>query len=91
MMNTYKLFLQDLTFLLKEKLEQAKEIETASSPKFLEENTIENKDNELNIAFNKGITMGLYEAIDLIKQQSIAFQIPLEELGLDDYVIENYL
>ncbi|WP_249262336.1 hypothetical protein [Leptospira alexanderi] len=72
-MNTYKLFLQDLVALLKEKLEQAK------------------KDPIGNDDFAKGVRMGLYEALDLIKSQAILFGISLEELGIKDFTLEEYL
>jgi hypothetical protein len=74
-MELYKYFLKDLTFLLKERLERAKEAQIAS------------KTDEFAI----GVSMGIYECLDLIKQQAEAFEIPLKELGLDDYPLENYL
>lgn len=41
--------------------------------------------------YNKGITMGIYEALDLIKSQAQAFDISLEEIGLDDFNLEQFL
>jgi hypothetical protein len=41
--------------------------------------------------FNLGVSMGVYECIDLIKQQASIFEIPLDEIGLDGYLLENYL
>lgn len=41
--------------------------------------------------FNKGLSMGIYECIDLIKQQAEVFNIPLEEVGLDNYKLEDFL
>jgi hypothetical protein len=76
-MNTYKSYLIDLVFLLKEKLE-----ETSSR----ERNTVaEDK------VFESGIVMGYYTALDLIKSQAIAFGIPIEEIGLKDYDLEKFL
>lgn len=74
MMDRYKLFLQDLVFLLKERLEKAKENQYSSK-------------NDYNL----GISMGIYECIDLIKQQSNTHMIPLEDLGLNDFPLEDYL
>lgn len=66
-------FLQDLVYLLKEKIENFKSKETS--------------DDE----FTKGIIMGLYESLDLIKQQASAFEIPLSEIGLENYDLESFL
>ncbi len=41
--------------------------------------------------FDKGVSMGVYECIDLIKQQANSFEIPLKEIDLEDYPLENYL
>ncbi len=73
MKETYKLYLQDLVVLLKERLEQAK------------------KDQVPEDDFKKGISFGLYESLSLIASQAEAFGIPLNEIGLDGYVLENYI
>lgn len=70
-MEKYKYFLHDLTVLLKEKLEQAKERQTSTDS-----------------LFEEGLSMGFYEALDLIRSQAKAFDIPLEEIGLNDYNLE---
>ncbi len=44
-----------------------------------------------NIDYNKGVNMGIYETLDLIKEQANAFGIPLEDIGLDSYQIEKFL
>jgi hypothetical protein len=41
--------------------------------------------------FEKGISLGIYESLDLIKQQAKAFEIPLDEIGLENYILEKYL
>jgi hypothetical protein len=35
--------------------------------------------------------MGVYECLDLIKQQATAFDIPLSEIGINDYTLEDFL
>jgi hypothetical protein len=73
-MEHYKFFLEDLVYLLKEKLERSQ------------------KDRALDKnSFNDGVNMGIYECLDLIKQQAKAFEISLDEIGLQDYNLENYL
>lgn len=42
-------------------------------------------------SFQKGISFGLYDALDLIKSQARAFSIPLDDIGLGDYNLEEYL
>ena len=44
-----------------------------------------------NDEFDKGVNMGIYESLDLIKQQANAFGIPLQEIGLDDFCMEQLL
>lgn len=41
--------------------------------------------------FSKGVSMGVYECLDLIKQQATAFDIPLIEIGINDYPLEDFL
>lgn len=74
-MENYKFFLQDLVSILKEKLKESKQRE------------ISNPSDE----FEKGMVMGFYESIDLIKAQANIFEIPMNEIGLDDYNLEEYL
>lgn len=44
-----------------------------------------------NDDFRKGVSMGVYECLDLIKQQATAFDIPLSEIGINDYTLEDFL
>jgi hypothetical protein len=44
-----------------------------------------------NDDFDKGLSMGIYTCLDLIKQQAQAFDIPLSEIGLKDYPLEKFL
>lgn len=73
-MDKYKLYLQDLVFLLKENFEQAKVNQSASKGEF-----------------NKGVSTGIYQCLDLVKQQAVSFGIPLSELGIDDFTLEDLL
>ena len=41
--------------------------------------------------FNSGISSGIYTCLDIIKQQAIAFDIPLKEIHLDDINLEDYI
>jgi hypothetical protein len=41
--------------------------------------------------FEKGVSMGIYECLDLIKQQAKTFDIPLDDLGLENYLLEKYI
>lgn len=50
------------------------------------ENQSTSKDN-----FNKGVSMGIYECLDLIKQQAEVFEIPLNEIGINNYPLEDFL
>ncbi|WP_235596354.1 hypothetical protein, partial [Leptospira weilii] len=69
-MDTYKLFLQDLVVLLKEKLKHS-------------------KTNQIgNDQFEKGVRMGIYETLDLIKSQADSFGISLQELGIENLRLE---
>lgn len=74
-MEQYKNYLKDIVALLKEKLERAKQSELAKP-----------KDN-----FEKGLVMGFYESLDLIKSQAEVFGISLDELGLMDYDLLPFL
>ncbi|MFA6060113.1 MAG: hypothetical protein WC756_18060 [Taibaiella sp.] len=74
-MEQYKFFLRDLVSLLKEKLKESKQREV-SNP---------------NDDFEKGLVMGFYESLDLIKYQANIFEIPMDEIGLDNYNLEEYL
>lgn len=74
-MNTYKLFLIDFVRILIQKLEESK----SRAEKGLVDD------------YDKGIVMGYYESLDLIKQQANAFGIPLKEIGLADVPLEDYL
>ena len=51
----------------------------------LKEKLEQSKERQLltNSEFDKGVNMGIYECLDLIKQQADAFGIPLQEIGLD--------
>jgi hypothetical protein len=60
---------------LKEKLKESKQREV-SNP---------------NDDFEKGLVMGFYESLDLIKYQANIFEIPMDEIGLDNYNLEEYL
>ena len=73
-MEHYKFFLEDLVYLLKEKLERSQKDQTLNKNSFYE-----------------GVNMGIYECLDLIKQQAKAFEIPLDEIGLKDCNLESYL
>lgn len=55
----------------------------------LEQSKIEQ--SKSNNDFQKGISMGYYETLDLIKSQAKAFGIPLEEIGLDKFDLEENL
>lgn len=72
-MNPYQHYLRDLVSILKQKLTEAKQNQTAGDE------------------FQKGVTMGLYDSLDTIKTQAIAFQIPLHDLGLNDFEPANFL
>ena len=77
-METYKYYLKDLVTLLKEKLEQAYND--------LSEKPLKNEEG-----FLLGQKFALYDVLDLIKSQANAFGIPLNEIGLDNYILEKYL
>ncbi|MFZ2899000.1 MAG: hypothetical protein WA004_10280 [Saprospiraceae bacterium] len=74
----FKYFIQDLVTLFKEKLE---------------ENHMESKSDlpQSKRDFVKGEVFAYYEMLDLIKSQCIAFDIPLDEFGLEDYNLESFL
>ena len=44
-----------------------------------------------NNEYDMGYTMGLYHALYLIKTQAEAFEIPLEDIGLENYPLESFL
>lgn len=67
----YKLFLQDLVHILKERLE----------------NSIEEEYTD----FNMGGQMECYTILDIIKQLSEAFNISLNEIGLENYDLERFM
>ena len=48
------------------------------------------KDSSID-SFKSGKTMGIYVSLDLIKSQAIAFEIPLDEIGLNEYDLERFL
>lgn len=41
--------------------------------------------------FDRGMRMGYYDVLDLIKSEAKAFQIPLNDLDLESYNLEKYL
>ena len=41
--------------------------------------------------FNSGVSAGIYTCLNIIKQQAIAFDIPLNEIHLDDINLEDYI
>lgn len=75
---TYEYFIQDLVKLLKDEIEtrfEERNIKTALEDKL----------------FNSGQIFSLYSVLSLIKSQAFAFEIPLEELQLEDYNLEGFL
>jgi hypothetical protein len=56
----------------------------------LKEKIVDSRNSKKLDDFNKGIAMGRYEALDLIKSQAKAFDISLEEIGLDNFEIEQF-
>lgn len=59
----------------------------------LKERLQQEKENQAitNDDFNKGVSMGIYESLDLIKKQAESFNIPLSEIGLDDFSLKEFL
>lgn len=41
--------------------------------------------------FNSGISAGIYNCLNIVRQQAIAFDIPLKEIHLDDINLEDYI
>jgi hypothetical protein len=67
----YKLYLGDLGFLLKEYALEAK----------VERDQHRGSEDE---SYYTGVLMAFHRIISLMQQQAIAFDIPLEDLRLDD-------
>ena len=76
-MDKYKDYTTDLISLLKQMLERT----------YQEAKISTGADSE----YNSGKLFAYYEVLDLIKSQSFAFQIPLEEIGLKDYNLDKFL
>lgn len=73
----YKNYLADLArFLLEEIKETHVDLRSKLGPE---------RDHSLGQVF------ALYSTLDLMKSQAIAFNIPLEELGLDGIILEDFL
>lgn len=67
--NTYKLYLRDLIYLIKERELELKSVKNKSE-------------------FNSGVEYGYSEIINLIENQSFAFNLDLEAIGFEDF--ENF-
>lgn len=76
--DSMRLYLRDLGLLLKEKARGAKDDESLAG-------------DEQDRRFRAGRLMAFHEVISLMQQQARAFQIPLEELCLDDIDPEREL